>query len=162
MRAPTHFPGWSLRDLRAFQVRRLREHLAQVVEPFLPCNGGLRRPGSPRGSCEPWDDLQRIPLMSKADLLVSPARPDRARDFVLIPGAEALRHPARLLRTLLRHPLSFRDRLELFRPVFLTTTTSAGPPTPFPSSTPGTTWTISPPPDWPCARSWTRAGTSGS
>ncbi|MFO1530445.1 MAG: AMP-binding protein, partial [Kiritimatiellia bacterium] len=57
-----------------------------------------------------------------------------ARDFVLMPDAETLRrHPARLLRTLLRHPLSFRDRLEReFRPVFLTTTTGrSADPVPF-------------------------------
>ncbi|MCE9614296.1 MAG: AMP-binding protein [Lentisphaerae bacterium] len=77
------------------------------------------------------EDLSRVPFTSKLDLLPTPERPERALDFILLPGEQALaRRWDVVRRAAWRGRAAVRAELTAeYRPIFLTSTTgrSAAP-----------------------------------
>jgi phenylacetate-coenzyme A ligase PaaK-like adenylate-forming protein len=121
--------------VRRLQAAKLRHYLGSVVLPFSPYYRELfRRQGLTAEAIRSLDDLERVPFTSKADLLSTPERPQKYREFVLQPDAARLaRRPATILRALVRGGCRVREELEAeFRPVFLTSTTGrSAEPVPF-------------------------------
>lgn len=112
--------------IRQKQAERLRQWLRDVVLPFSAHYGTLfRNLGLTADSIQSADDLEKIPFTTKADLLNTPERPERFRDFVLIPDEKIL---SRRLKTVCDAILKGRDAVHKefeaeFRPVFMTFTT---------------------------------------
>src|SRR5437773_9398745 len=79
------------KTVRRLQGEQLRHYLRSVVLPF---SAYYRRLFEERGlrsdSIHTLEDLQRIPFTSKSDLLNTPERPQRARDFILVPDQQIL------------------------------------------------------------------------
>src|SRR5438105_1505969 len=120
--------------VRRLQGEQLRHYLRSVVLPF---SAHYRQVFDEHGlradSIRTLEDLQRIPFTSKADLLNTPERPQRARDFILVPDEKTLaRRPATIARALFHGQESVRRELESeFRPIFMTFTTGrSAEPTP--------------------------------
>jgi len=118
-------------ELIAWQLARLREFLSEKVIPFNAffrermANAGVI-PEQVRG----FGDLERIPLMSKQDIVPSADEPQRHRRIVLEPSKEALlagMSLPRKLATALRavtQSQRVRERLmDEYLPVHLTFTT---------------------------------------
>src|SRR5262249_41116744 len=120
--------------VRRLQGEQLRHYLHSVVLPFsayyrqLFDENGLRL-----DSIRTVEDLQRIPFTCKADLLNTPEKPQRARDFILIPDERTLAHrPSTITRALFHGREFVRQEFESeFRPIFMTFTTGrSAEPTP--------------------------------
>src|SRR5215471_6553887 len=120
-------------------VRRLQaEQLRQYLRRVLPFSSHYREIFRERNlsydSIRTLEDLQKLPFTTKADLCNSPERPQRAKDFILIPNEKVL---AKRPSTILRAFLHGRDRVKKefeaeFRPIFVTFTTGrSAEPTPF-------------------------------
>lgn len=120
---------------RARQLARLRRYLSRQVLPFSAHYGELfARHGLGEDSIRSWDDWSHVPFTDKEDLLNTPARPQKIRDFVLVPDQSVLaRRPGTILSALLHGPASVRRGFELeYRPVFMTSTTGrSADPIPF-------------------------------
>jgi phenylacetate-CoA ligase len=121
--------------LRRWQAAQLRRYLRRVV---LPCSahyrGVFRERHLDAGSFRTLEDLQRLPFTTKSDLLPTPERPQRFKDFILVPDSAALaRRPLTIVRALLRgRQRVTRDFESEFRPIFATFTTGrSAEPTPF-------------------------------
>jgi len=121
--------------VRQRQAARLRQFLRNVVLPF---STHYRKLFSERNltadSIASIDDLAKLPFTSKADLISTPDRADRFRDFILIPDEKVLaRRPATICRALVRGRAAVRKGFETeFRPVFMTFTTGrSAEPVPF-------------------------------
>ena len=71
------------------------------------------------------EDLQRLPFTSKEDLLSTPEKRSKIRDFILIPDSQLLaRQPEVFLRALMRGKARVKEELEReYRPIFMTSTT---------------------------------------
>src|SRR5262245_10553276 len=112
--------------IRQLQAEKLRHYLRTVVLPFSAHYRDLfRQHGLEADSIRSLADLQRLPFSSKTDLLNTPERPQRVRDFLLIPDPDVLaRRPATILRALLhgREPVKSGFEAE-YRPIFMTSTT---------------------------------------
>jgi len=77
--------------LRRLQGEKLRHYLRQVVWPFSAYYQELfRQHGLDVDSIQSLEDLQRLPFTSKADLLNTPAHPQRAKEFLVIPDPKIL------------------------------------------------------------------------
>ena len=114
-------------------MAKLRRYLRSVVLPFSPYYGERIERGLVR-ELRTYRDLERLPFTSKRDLLNTPERPKRARDFVISPQEEILRHrPATFLRALLRGRATVAQELTReFRPILMTSTTGrSSDPVPF-------------------------------
>jgi phenylacetate-coenzyme A ligase PaaK-like adenylate-forming protein len=122
---------WDRAGAQAYQVGALREFVTRHVLPYSAFyRERLARPFR----LSSWDDLRRIPLTSKKDLLSTPEHPARALDFVLQPDPAALRRrPDVVWRALWRGRDAARRALEReYRPVFMTSTTGrSSAPVPF-------------------------------
>src|SRR3954471_22250305 len=120
--------------VRRLQAEQLRHYLRNVVLPFSPYYREVfREQGLTADSIHTLDDLQKVPFTTKAELLNTPERPQRARDFILTPDPKTLaRRPATILRALLRGRSAVKAELEAeFRPLFMTFTTGrSAEPTP--------------------------------
>ena len=77
--------------VRRLQAEQLRQFLRKAVLPFSAhyrevfCQRRLNA-----DSIRTLDDLQKLPFTTKADLLNTPERPQRAKDFILIPDEKVL------------------------------------------------------------------------
>jgi len=128
------------------EQRRLQDHLlARYVREYLyPFSSFYRelfdRAGVRPESIRTVDDLRRVPLSSKKDLLPSPADPQRFKRFILQPDPQALKAAwplARKLPLLLQKwtqgAAAVRQKLRSeFYPCFMTFTTGrSAEPVPF-------------------------------
>ncbi len=120
--------------IRRTQAEQLRSYLRGVVLPFSAHYRELfRQHGLKAGSFRSLEDLQRLPFTTKADLLNSPERPQRFKDFILDPDTRVLRRrPGVLLRAAVHGREWVKNDLEAeFRPIFMTFTTGrSAEPTP--------------------------------
>jgi phenylacetate-coenzyme A ligase PaaK-like adenylate-forming protein len=121
--------------IRRLQAEKLRRYLRTVVVPFSPHYRELfREQNLQAGSFQTLEDLQRLPFTKKTDLLPTPDRPERFREFVLTPDRETLAHrPATILRAVLHGREKIEAELSAeFRPVSMFFTTGrAAEPLPF-------------------------------
>jgi phenylacetate-CoA ligase len=120
--------------VRRLQAEQLRDFLRTAVLPFSAHYRRLfQEHGLDAESFRTLEDLQRLPFTTKADLLNTPAQPQRFKDFILIPDQKVLaRRPSTILRALAhgREQVK-RDFESEFRPIFVTFTTGrSAEPTP--------------------------------
>jgi phenylacetate-coenzyme A ligase PaaK-like adenylate-forming protein len=112
--------------IRRLQADKLHDFLRLVVLPFSAhYQKVFREQGLDAGSIRSVEDLARLPFTTKKDLLSTPEKPQRFRDFVIVPDQAVLtRRPGTVLRALLRGRNSVREAFEAeFRPIFMTFTT---------------------------------------
>lgn len=112
--------------VRRLQAERLRHYLRRVVLPFSAHYRKLfHEAGIQVDSIRTLEDLQRIPFTTKVDLLNTPERPQKFRDFLVVPEEKVLaRRPSTILQALVRGRKRVKQELESeFRPIFLTFTT---------------------------------------
>jgi phenylacetate-CoA ligase len=112
--------------LRRLQAERLRQYFRTVVLPFSPhYREVFRQLNLKPESFRTLEDLQQLPFTTKADLLNTPERPQKFRDFLIVPDEKVLaRRPSTILQALFRGRESVRKKFESeFRPIFLTFTT---------------------------------------
>lgn len=123
------------RVIRRLQAEKLRHYLRTAVLPFSAhYQEVFRQRGLTADSIRTLEDLRDVPFTSKADLLNTPARPQRAKDFVLVPDPHVLtRRPSTIARALMFGRAEVKRRFEAeYRPVFLTSTTGrSAEPIPF-------------------------------
>ena len=128
-------------DLRALQNQRLRRYVREYLYPFSSYyRAQFDQAGIKPEQIKSVDDLQHLPLSSKADLLPTDDDPQQFKRFILKPDAKALKEAWPLRRKL---PLLFekwtrgsravRERLRReFYPSFVTFTTGrSAEPVPF-------------------------------
>ncbi len=78
-----HLPEPAVRRLQAAQ---LQTYLRQVVLPFSTHYAWVfRKHGLTADSIRTLEDLGKIPFTTKADLLGTPERPQRFKEFILTP-----------------------------------------------------------------------------
>ncbi len=130
-----HWQKLSPPEIDTLQAAQFRHYLRQVVLPFSPHYRRLfGRLGLTADSFRTLADLDRLPFISKADLLPVPGEPDRFKDFIISPKPEAL---SRSFNVILRAALHGQARVarelaDEFRPVSLFFTTGrAAEPLPF-------------------------------
>jgi phenylacetate-coenzyme A ligase PaaK-like adenylate-forming protein len=121
--------------VRRLQAEQLRRHLRTVVLPF---SGHYRQMFEERGlsadSFGTLEDLRQVPFTTKTDLLNTPERPTRFRDFIVVPDEKVLgRRPGTVARALVHGREAVKQGFEAeFRPIFVTFTTGrSAEPTPF-------------------------------
>ena len=100
--------------VRRLQAEQLRRYLRTVVLPFSAHYRELfREHRLDADSIRTLDDLQRLPFTTKSDLLNTPERPQRPKDFIIVPDEKSLvRRPATILRALFRGREGVRKELE--------------------------------------------------
>src|SRR6266571_1294373 len=77
--------------LLELQAEKLRHYLRTVVLPFSPHYREMfARHGLKADSFRTLEDLEQIPFTCKGDLVNTPDKPQRMRDFLIIPDQEAL------------------------------------------------------------------------
>lgn len=114
------------RVTRQRQIAALRRYLQHIVLPFSPFyREKWRCEGFDPRKLRTWDDLRRIPLTSKEDLLPDTEHPKKTRDFILAPNrSQLLRRPSTLAAALIGGKHRAERMLEReFRPILMTTTT---------------------------------------
>jgi len=122
----THWSRLPKETLQALQAEKLRRYLRDVVVPFSAHYRALfQQHGMKPESIRTLEDLEQIPLTTKADLANTPEHPQRAKEFVLIPDEQVLaRRPSTVMRALRYGRESVRRGFEReFRPIFMTSTT---------------------------------------
>jgi len=121
--------------VRRLQAEQLRQYLRRAVLPFSSYYREVFRARNLNyDSIRTLEDLQKLPFTTKADLLNTPERQQRAKDFILIPDEKTLaRRPSTILRALWRGRNRVKQEFEAeFRPIFVTFTTGrSAEPTPF-------------------------------
>src|SRR5260370_1489729 len=121
--------------VRQLQAEQLRRYLRTVVLPFSAHYRKLFQEHRLHvESCRTSQDLQRLPLTTKSDLLNTAERPQRFKDFLLVPDPRVLaRRPSTILRALVHGRERVKQDFEAeFRPIFATFTTGrSAEPTPF-------------------------------
>ena len=113
-------------SIRAMQADRLRGYLRDVVLPYSPYY--RERFQSLRLRAEDirsLDDLRKLPFTSKADLLPTPEKPLRFREFILSPDPRDLAHRPRTITRALLHGRAQvqRELNDEFRPKLVMFTT---------------------------------------
>jgi len=122
----THWNALPEKVVRELQAEKLRHYLRTTVLPFSSHYRELFRDNHlTADSFRTLDDLQKLPLTSKADLLNTPENPKRIREFILTPDPKQLaRRPSTILQAMLHGRSAVARRFEReFRPVFMTCTT---------------------------------------
>jgi phenylacetate-coenzyme A ligase PaaK-like adenylate-forming protein len=122
----THWQQLPEKIVRELQAEKLRHYLRTTVLPFSSHYRELFHANNlTADSFRTLDDLQRLPLTSKADLLNTPENPKKIREFILVPNKEQLaRRPSTIVRALLQgRAVVARSFEREFRPVFMTCTT---------------------------------------
>jgi phenylacetate-CoA ligase len=122
----THWQALPEKVVRELQAEKLRHYLRTTVFPFSSHYRELFREHSlTADSFRTLDDLQKLPLTSKADLLNTPENPKRIREFILAPDPKQLaRRPSTILQAMIHGRTEVARRFEReFRPVFMTCTT---------------------------------------
>ncbi|MBI4661612.1 MAG: AMP-binding protein [Verrucomicrobia bacterium] len=121
--------------IRRLQAEKLGRYLRDVVLPFSAHYRELfRQRGLSAHSFRSLEDLSKLPFTSKADLTGSPAHPQRAKDFILIPDERILaRRCSTVFQVLRRGRENVKRGFEAeFRPIFMTSTTGrSSEPIPF-------------------------------
>jgi phenylacetate-coenzyme A ligase PaaK-like adenylate-forming protein len=104
----------------------------------LPFSAHYRKIFEENGLCadsfRTLEDLRRVPLTTKADLLNTIERPQKFKDFIVVPNEKVLAHrPGTVMRALVRGREAVKQGFEAeFRPIFVTFTTGrSADPTPF-------------------------------
>lgn len=133
--------GWSRDQRRAYQDAQLQRYVQQYLYPFSPYYRELfDRHGVRPEQIRSVDDLRRLPLSSKVDLIASQEDPQRFKKFILQPTPESIRAAWPLKRKL---PLlwqkwtegadAVKEKLRKeFYPCFMTFTTGrSAEPVPF-------------------------------
>jgi len=89
--------------VRELQASKLRRYLRNTVLPFSSHYRELFRENHlTADSFRTLDDLHRLPLTSKADLLNTPENPKKIREFILTPDPKQLaRRPSTIVKALL-------------------------------------------------------------
>lgn len=110
----------------------LRHYLQKVILPYSPHYGRMLADRCVNlASLRDLNDLNRLPFTSKADLLPTPERPDRFRDFILAPNPKALSRKPEVVWRAAMHGKQrvMRELADEYRPVsaFFTTGRSAEP-----------------------------------
>ena len=122
----THWQQLPERIVRQLQAEKLRHYLRTTVLPFSSHYRELFRENHlDADSFRTIEDLQDLPLTSKADLLNTPDNPKKIREFILVPDKKQLaRRPATIFKALLHGRAGVTRGFEHeFRPVFMTCTT---------------------------------------
>lgn len=123
------------RSIRKLQAEKLRHYLRNTVIPFSAHYREMfQKRGIKADSIRTLEDLEGLPFTSKLDLLSTPEKPQKARDFILIPDQAVLtRRPSTILRALLSGKEAVKHNFEReFRPIFMTSTTGrSADPIPF-------------------------------
>jgi phenylacetate-CoA ligase len=122
----THWNALPEKVVRELQAAKLRRYLRTTVLPFSSHYRELfRQHHLTADSFRTLDDLQKLPLTSKADLLNTPENPKKIRDFILVPDPKQLaRRTSTILKALLQGREAVTRQFEReFRPVFMTCTT---------------------------------------
>jgi phenylacetate-coenzyme A ligase PaaK-like adenylate-forming protein len=121
--------------IRRLQAEQLRRHLRTVVLPFSAHYRKVFAESSLRAdSFRTLEDLQRVPFTTKADLLNTAERPQRFKEFIVVPDQKVLaRRPGTVLQALVQGREAVRQKFEAeFRPIFVTFTTGrSADPMPF-------------------------------
>ena len=121
--------------IRRLQAEQLHGYLRSAVLPFSAYYKNLfRERGLTAESIRSLEDLPRLPFITKADLLNTAEKPQRFRDFILVPDEHVLaRRPGTIFQALTRGRKSVQEKFEAeFRPIFTTFTTGrATEPVPF-------------------------------
>ncbi|MES2695934.1 MAG: AMP-binding protein [Verrucomicrobiota bacterium] len=121
-----HWNSLDRETVRTIQGRQLHRFLRDCVLPF---SAHYRRVFAEHGlsadDIRSLDDLRKIPVSSKQDLLPTPEQPRRSLDFALIPDAKVLaKRPSTIMRALLSGRSRVKDALDReWRPTFMTGTT---------------------------------------
>ena len=122
----THWQKLPEKVVRKLQAEKLRHYLRNTVLPFSSHYRELFRQNNlDAGSFRTLEDLQRLPLTSKEDLLNTPENPRKIREFILVPEQRELaRRPSTILQAMLHGRANVTRRFEReFRPIFMTCTT---------------------------------------
>ncbi len=119
-------------EIRRLQAEKLRHYLRTVVLPFSPHYRELFRVNHlDADAFRTLDDLQRLPLTKKPDLLPTPENPQRFMGFILSPDPKVLaRQPQTMMRAILHGRKHVEAELSAeFRPIslFFTTGRAAEP-----------------------------------
>jgi phenylacetate-coenzyme A ligase PaaK-like adenylate-forming protein len=121
--------------VRRRQTEQLRQYLRTVVLPFSARYGEMFREQSLNAeSIRTLDDLQQLPFTTKADLLNTAERPQRFKDFILVPDPKILaRRPSTVMRAIVHGAKAVKQGFQSeYRPIFMTFTTGrSAEPTPF-------------------------------
>lgn len=116
----------SASELRGIQNKKLHGYLNKVI---VPCSQYYRKLFADHRidarAIKTVADLRHLPFTSKADLLATPDRPEKFREFIVQPDIRALkRRPRVIAEALLRGRRAVERKFEReFRPIFLTATT---------------------------------------
>src|SRR5256885_17194289 len=87
----THWNALPEKVVRELQADKLRRYLRTTVLPFSSHYRELfRQHHLTADSFRTLDDLQKLPLTSKADLLNTPENPKKIREFILVPDPKQL------------------------------------------------------------------------
>lgn len=131
----TRWSRWDESPLRAWQADKLRRYLRDVVLPYSPhYRERFQSLGLRAEDIRSLDDLRKLPFTSKADLLPTPEKPLRSREFIISPDpGELARRPRTIARALLRGRAQVqRELADEFRPILVFFTTGrAAEPLPF-------------------------------
>jgi phenylacetate-CoA ligase len=121
--------------IRQLQAEKLRRYLRDVVVPFSAHYRELfNRHGLTADSIRTLEDLEQIPFTTKIDLVNTPEKPQKSRDFVVIPDQQVLaKRPSTIVRAVLTGRARVTRMFESeFRPIFMTSTTGrSADPVPF-------------------------------
>lgn len=128
-------------EQRAMQDALLRRHVREYLYPFSPYYRELfDRHGIKPDDIRTVDDLRRVPMSSKSDLLPDDDDPQRFRRFILQPDKDAIKRawplPRKLalkLKAMTRGADAVKDQLRReFYPCFMSFTTGrSADPVPF-------------------------------
>ncbi len=111
---------------RELQETQLRRYIRNILYPHSPYYRRLFDENKINPArIQSIADLRSIPFTSKKDLLPTPDKPTKYRDFILTPDQKELkRKPSVIFRALLDGRDTVQRELEReFRPIFLTATT---------------------------------------
>ena len=121
--------------VRQLQAEKLRRYLRDVVVPFSAHYRAMfQSRGLSSDSFRSIRDLDQLPFTSKIDLVNTPERPQRTKDFVLIPDQQVLtRRASTVFQAILHGRETVKRRFEVeYRPIFMTSTTGrSADPVPF-------------------------------
>lgn len=114
------------KTIRALQIVKLRRYLRDIVLPSSAYYREVfRKLGITANDIRNLDDWSKVPFTQKNDLVATPEKPQRARDFLLLPDRNKLsRKPSTIARAIFFGRENARRHLEdEYRPIFMTSTT---------------------------------------
>jgi phenylacetate-coenzyme A ligase PaaK-like adenylate-forming protein len=122
-------------QIREKQSNLLHHYISRVIYPFSPYYKKILDDNFIKTRhIRSIENLAKLPLTSKDDLLNTPENPLKTREFILQPDSEVLRkRPETILTALFRGKEFATNKLEReYRPIFMTSTTGrSADPIPF-------------------------------